>query len=236
MVGAVVGGAVGASGFAGRPAGSTVVDVPAALGESAPAYACVDGERIGRLAGGARVLATQRSEDLLWVGVRDPGSVGSTVWVRLGDVALDDGMTALEALPVGGACPVALVSTPIEEPAPPPEPAPLPSPEPDPGPNPGPGDGTAPTTGKPSVDNNVCPAIIRVPANDDVGVAGVEVSWSGVASGSAQMSPAGGGLWQYAYDSEHLPEGNMTFSFVARDAAGNTSAPTAVNVYMVCVI
>lgn len=77
------------------------------------AFAGYLGNGIGRLAGGARVFTTQRSEDLLWVGVRDPGSVGSTVWVRLGDVALDDGMTALEALPVGGACPVALVSTPI---------------------------------------------------------------------------------------------------------------------------
>lgn len=234
VAGAVVGGAIGVSGLVGRPAGATVVDVPAALAESAAAYACVDGERIGRLAAGTRVLATQRSEDSLWVGVRDPGSVGSTVWVALADVTLDGGQPAIEALPIGGACPAVVVTVPTAAPVPPPEPGPAPAPNPVP--NPGPVDGTSPSSGSPSVDTGVCPAIVRVSASDDVGVTGVTVSWSGAASGSAQMSPLGGGLWQYAYDSANSPEGNMTFSFVARDAAGNTSAPIAVNTYMVCLI
>lgn len=237
VVAGVVGTALGVSGVAGRPAGETVVDVPVALGESAAAYDCIGGARIGRLSAGTRVLAVERSDDALWLGVRDPRALGSTVWVALGDVSLDEGRPALDALPVGGACPETVVVV-EAEPAPEPTqgPDPGPNPAPNPNPDPGPSDTTAPTASGPSADVNNCPAIVRVSAGDNVAVTGVTVSWSGAASGSAQMTPAGGALWQLSYDSANLPEGNMTFTFVARDAAGNQSPPVAINVYMVCLI
>jgi hypothetical protein len=115
-VGALVGGAVGVSGAVGRPAGDVTVDVPVSIGESAPAHSCVDGPIIGRIAANTRVLAVQRSDDALWVGVRDPGALGGTIWVTLGDVSLDEGTPALDELPVGGACPETVVIVPTEEP------------------------------------------------------------------------------------------------------------------------
>ena len=220
VAGAIVGGAVGVSGLVGRPEGATVVDVPAALAESAPAYACVDGERIGRLAAGTRVLATQRSDDSRWVGVRDPGSVGSTVWVGLGDVALDGGMSALDALPVGGACPVAVVSTPT--PTPTPEPIPV--------------DSTDPAISQASASpaqlymiNNQRTSTISAVVTDAGGVASVTATWSGVASGSASMQ-RNGSQWSLAYTApEGTATGTITFTIEARDRAGNRSS-TTVNV------
>lgn len=224
VVGAIVGGAIGVSGLVGRPEGGTVVDVPAALAESAPAYACVDGERIGRLAAGTRVLATQRSDDSLWIGVRDPGSVGSTVWVGLGDVALDGGMPALETLPVGGACPVAVVSTPTPTPTPEPEPVPVPV------------DSTAPSISQAAATpaqlymiNNQRNSTISAVVTDAGGVASVTATWSGVASGSAPMQ-RNGSQWTLAYTApEGTGTGTITFTIQARDAAGNRSS-TTVNV------
>ncbi len=118
VVGALVGTAVGVSGLAGRPVGETTVDVPVSLSDSAPVFACVDGPLVARIPGGTRVLATERSEDSTWVGVRDPLTLGGTLWVGLGDVSLDDGVPALEALPVGGDCPTTVVALPAVEPEP----------------------------------------------------------------------------------------------------------------------
>jgi hypothetical protein len=219
VVGAVLGGAVGVSGLVGRPAGATVVDVPAALAESAPAYACVDGDRIGRLAAGTRVLATQRSEDLLWVGVRDPGSVGSTVWVGLGDVAFDGGMPAVEALPIGGACPVTVVSTPT------------PTPTPEPEPEPAPGDSTAPVISQASATSpfysaNGQSTTITGVANDNRGVTRVslQIVRPDGASSTVEMQSTGGS-WTYVYSSQpHYQTGLYRFVLTAFDAAGNTSS------------
>jgi len=214
VAGAIVGGAIGVSGLVGRPEGGTVVDVPAALAESAPAYACVDGERIGRLAAGTRVLATQRSDDSRWVGVRDPGSVGSTVWVGLGDVALDGGMSALDALPVGGACPVAVVSTPT--PTPTPEPIPV--------------DSTAPSISQVAANppavyvTNGTSTTITMTVTDAGGVASVTATWSGATSGSAPLQ-RNGNEWTLVYQvPQGSPTGTITFTFVARDRVGNSSS------------
>lgn len=219
VVAGLVGGVVGVSGAVGRPAGDTVVDLPAAIAESAPAYACVDGERIGRLSAGTRVLGVQRSEDLRWVGVRDPGAGGSTIWVNLGDLALDGGMPALEALPVGGACPVIVVSTPT--PTPTPEPVPVPAP----------GDSTAPTISQasatsPFYSGNGQTTTVTAVASDNRGVTrvSVQIVRPDGATATAEMQNSGGG-WTYTYSAQgHNQLGLYRFVLTAFDAAGNTSS------------
>ena len=113
-------------------------------------------------------------------------------------------------------------------------PAPETDPDPDPAPAP-PSDTTPPTVQQVSIDSNPCPAVIQVVAADNVGVTQVTLSWSGVATGSAAMSLVSG-TWRYLYDSENLPEGTMTFTAIARDAAGNASAPVSATDYIVCVL
>lgn len=211
VVGALVGGAVGVSGAAGRPAGGTVVDVPVSIGESAPAHSCVDGPVIGRIAANTRVLAVQRSDDSLWVGVRDPDALGSTVWVALGDVSLDDGTPALEVLPVGGACPQVVVVTPTPEPPPPPV------------------DTTRPVISKASATSpffsvNQQSTTITATATDNVGVTRVSIQIvrpDGVAA-NAEMQNAGG-TWSYVYTPGPNSGGLFRFVLTAYDAAGNAA-------------
>lgn len=226
VAGALVGSAIGVSGLAGRPAGEVVVDVPSTIGESAPASSCVDGPVIGRIAAGTRVLAVSRDETSTWVGVRDPGALGSTVWVRLGDVALDAGTPALAELPVGGACPEVVVAIPVE-----PEPEPAPTQEP--GPAPQPRDTTPPQILQFGAANMNCQTSqqISVVASDNVGVTGVSLSWTGVVPGSANMAPVGS-EWRYSFTApSHDAYYDVTFTAVARDAAGNTrSASTTITV------
>jgi hypothetical protein len=116
----------------------------------------------------------------------------------------------------------------------PPAPGPDPEPEPDPVPAP-PSDTTLPTVQQLSIDSNPCPAVIQAVAADNVGVTQVTLSWSGVATGSAAMSLVSG-TWRYFYDSENLPEGTMTFTAIARDAAGNASSTVSATDYIVCVL
>jgi hypothetical protein len=166
------------------------------------------------------VLAVQRSDDANWVGVRDPGSVGSTVWLGLGDVSLDGGTSALDALPVGGACPVTVVSTPT--PTPTPEPVPV--------------DSTAPSISQAGASptqlfmvNLQRTTTITAVVTDSFGVSSVTATWSGAASGSAPMQRSGS-TWTLSYTApEGTPSGTITFTIVARDAAGNSSS-TSVNV------
>lgn len=113
-------------------------------------------------------------------------------------------------------------------------PAPEPEPDPDPAPAP-PSDTTLPTVQQLSIDSNPCPAVIQAVAADNVGVTQVTLTWSGVATGSAAMSLVSG-TWRYLYDSENLPEGTMTFTAIALDAAANASAPMSATDYVVCVL
>ncbi len=70
---------------------------------------------------------------------------------------------------------------------------------------------------------------ISVVANDNVAVTGVLISWTGVESGSGQMSS--GASWTFAFNpAQSTPTGDVTFTLVARDAAGNTSAPATTTV------
>ena len=162
-------------------------------------------------------METERKIGLaeVWVGVRDPGSVGSTVWVGLGDVALDGGMSALDALPVGGACPVTVVSTPT--PTPTPEPIPV--------------DSTAPSISQASASSpfysaNGQSTTITAVASDNWGVTRVSVQIvrpDGVTS-SANMERAGGS-WTYVYNSQpHYQTGLYRFVLTAFDAAGNAAS------------
>ena len=71
-----------------------------------------------------------------------------------------------------------------------------------------------------------CPisSVLSVTASDNVGVAGVRVTWSGAESGSADLSF--GSVWSFSFNpAQTTPESVVTFTFVARDAAGNTSGP-----------
>ena len=71
-----------------------------------------------------------------------------------------------------------------------------------------------------------CPisSTLSVTASDNVGVAGVRVTWSGAESGSADLSF--GSVWSFSFNpAQTTPESVVTFTFVARDAAGNTSGP-----------
>lgn len=239
VVAGLVGGVVGVSGAAGRPAGDTVVDIPVAIGESAPVTACVDGPVVGRIPAGTRALAVERSDDSLWVGIRDPRTLGGTLWVALGDISLDDGMPALDALPVGGACPEPAVVT-----LPAPEPDPLPTEQPAPGPNPGPQppaptpDTTAPSIGAIGVQWSNCYFLVNVPVSDNVGIAAVSISWSGVPGGSSRpMTPQGGGVWRLEVSgSSNVYGGNYTFTVVATDTAGNSSQRVSSPTNIQCLI
>jgi hypothetical protein len=224
-VGALVGGAVGVSGAVGRPAGDVTVDVPVSIGESAPAHSCVDGPIIGRIAANTRVLAVQRSDDALWVGVRDPGALGGTIWVTLGDVSLDEGMPALDELPVGGACPETVVVVPTEEPTP--------EPTQEPAPDPAPSDTTGPmlTSGnaKPNpISMEGFPecgptvAVVSVNATDPSGVKSVTATWSG---GTASLDRSGS-QWKFSFSEATIGSNdtNYPITLTARDNAGNKSS------------
>lgn len=233
VVGALVGGVAGVSGAVGRPEGETVVDIPVAIGDSAPIAACADGPIVGRIPAGTRALAVERSDDSLWVGIRDPRTLGGTLWVALGDISLDDGTPALAELPVGGACPEpAVVTLPAPEPVPSEEPAPQPNP---PAPTP---DTTAPSIGNINVQWSNCYFLVTVPVSDNVGVASVNISWSGVPGGSSRpMTPQGGGVWRLEVSgSSNVYGGNYTFTVVATDSAGNSSQRVSAPTNIQCLI
>lgn len=232
----VVGGAVGATGLVGTPAPQavTVLQVDAVIPQAAPAYACPGGPQVGELHGGDRVVAVQRSADGGYLGVRDPRNVTTVLWLDAPAVVVDEGEADVATLPVG-ACPEVAIAYPQPKPTQ----GPGPQPTQEPGPAPGPSDTTAPQITQWWVtpdqvvyedfpaDNS---ATLHVLASDNVGVVGVDVSWSGTHSGSATMSFASGD-WRYTYVvPPGTPEGSVVFTMRARDAAGNLSAPVTLNV------
>jgi hypothetical protein len=233
----VGGTALGASGvFASEPR-EILAGYTAVLDDTAPAASCPGGPVIGTLSAGDRVLAVARSEDSAHLGVRDPNDFTRTLWFDRVIVIVDAGQAEVATLPVE-ACPVATVT--IVEPTPVPTEDPVPGPIPVPQPEPQPGDSQAPTAQQWWVDlpraSGVCrdysgeSATVRLLAADNVGVTSVAISWTGVHSGSAQMS-APGSSWSFVYNPpDATVAGQVTFTMVARDAAGNTSAPVAVKV------
>lgn len=73
---------------------------------------------------------------------------------------------------------------------------------------------------------------IAVSAVDNVGVSGVHLAWTGAESGAAEMSF--GSPWSYGFNpASSTPSGTVTFTMVARDAAGNVSAPATTSVTVI---
>jgi hypothetical protein len=240
LVAGIVGTTLGLTGVFGVPTEEvSVLPSTASVVEIAPAYSCPGGPQVGQLRGGDRVVAVQRSDDAAYLGVRDPWNVGTVLWVTASAVVVDAGEPAISTLPVG-ACPEATVqygdptptAEPTEEPGPQPGP---PAPQP-PGPTP---DTTAPSItqygGSPS---QICAdpqsgwatsTTVSAVASDNVGVSGVRMTWSQFGGGSAELSLSGG-TWRANYDPPSGSQGMITFQLVARDAAGNLSAPRNVAV------
>jgi hypothetical protein len=222
----VGGTALGASGvFASEPR-EVLAGYTAVLDDSAPASSCPGGPVVGELFAGDRVLAVARSEDSGHLGVRDPNDFARTLWFERSVVVVDAGQADVDSLPVE-ACPVATVEV-VE-----PTPEPTVEPTDDPEPAPGPGDTTAPkintATGTPNPLFNVNPLLLQVTAGDGVGVVGVKVTWSGEFTGSANMTKVGS-EWRYTFTPPDDGGGDIHFTFRARDAAGNVSAPVTITI------
>jgi hypothetical protein len=230
----VGGTALGASGvIAGEPR-EILAGYTAVLDDSAPAASCPGGPVIDELFAGDRVLAIARSEDSGYLGVRDPNDFARTLWFDRAVVVVDAGQADVDSLPIE-ACPVATVE--VIEPTPVPTEEPEPEPEPAPGPAPGPSDTTAPTIGQ----QYATPwttlyqgdsTVIHAFAADNVGVSSVLISWSGVQSGSSTMTFGGANEWTFKVNRGVSPNGDVTFTMRAVDAAGNKSTPVSLVIYM----
>lgn len=238
----IVGGALGASGYFGGPtADASSTEPSAVIARSVDARACVEGPAVTALLADTRVLAVLRNDDSTWVGVRNPSSLSATVWVPVEVLVVDSGDDPVNGLPIGGTCAQIVAAEepipgdPTAEPDDPDAPASPQQPAPAPPPVQQPGDTTPPIIQQVSVDTNACPAVISLVASDNVAVTSVTLSWTGAATGSAAMTLVAG-TWRYNYDSADAPEGTMTFTAVARDAAGNTSSPSGASTYMACLI
>jgi hypothetical protein len=236
----VGGTALGASGvIAGEPR-EILAGYTAVLDDSAPAASCPGGPVIDELFAGDRVLAIARSEDSGYLGVRDPNDFARTLWFDRAVVVVDAGQADVDSLPIE-ACPVATVE--VIEPTP--VPTVEPEPEPEPVPQPGPSDTTAPNIlqyganpAKIYGDEGLCegaPLTTTVAAyvvSDDVAVTGVRATWTAAGGGNAELS-YDASVWSFVYDPPSNFDGGVNISLVARDAAGNLSAPKVVNVQVI---
>jgi hypothetical protein len=233
VVGAV-GGAASAYGAFGTPAPAKVSSA-IVLGAGIDALDCPGGASVAHLVGGERVLALRRSSDSAYLQVRNPYDINQLVWLPAGLVSADKHEPAIGTLEVAG-CPTPTASL---DPLPV---APVVPVAPAPGKPSGGGHPTAPReTVKPViVKANASPttvynngvSVLSVTATDNVGVTSVTVTWSGADTGSATMHLTAG-VWQYSFSSNRTDSpsyGNVVFSFVAHDAAGNASAPVGVTV------
>lgn len=237
-------GAIGAAiGLSGLFAGPTVAGTYLPGDRRVSPADCVRGTTfLGYLPAGARVIVAYRSEDSTWVGIRTTAT-SDVGWLPLEVVTIDEGEPDISTLPVGGACPDVTLEG-GGDPTPGPDPAPAPDPAPDPGPAPDPApDTTAPVIGQPSITpgivacdvgyTNPPTGTVQVSASDDRGVSRVEISWSGVVSGSGVMTP--GSPWTFVFDPPGGHSGGtVTFHVQAFDAAGNASARPSVQVTVEC--
>lgn len=227
VVAGIAGGAVGASGVLMPPQPEPVL-FAGTLDSSVTATGCPGGAGVVDLSRGTRVLAVVRSDDSAYLGVRDPLELGRTVWLPAGVVVIDEGQPAVDTLPIDG-CPVPTLLA--ETPAPAPAPTTAPAPQ-EPAPPPPPSDTTPPTLGQafgtPNPFYNAEPITITAFASDNVGVSTVLISWSGAVSGSSSMSNVGGTQWQHVFSTTAQSFGQVTFTMVAVDGAGNQSPPVNV--------
>ncbi len=236
VAGMVVGAVCGASGLLGAPHHPVALLVSTTVLErGVDADSCPGGPVVHPLSAGTRVLAVERSSDGAAVALRDPDDLSQVVWVDAADAVVDRGEPPLSSLPVGPACPVARVVAPsasAQSPAPTsPEPK---APAPKPPVVPAPKDTVVPTlTGASASHDMVCAdpktgwastVTVTVSASDNVGVAGVRVTWAGADTGSHDMTMVGG-KWTSTYDPPSGTNGQVTFSMIAKDVAGNQSSP-----------
>lgn len=256
IVVAIVGAVVGVSGVFGSLQTADSASAPAfGVSQVAAGLDCPAGSPVVVFQPGDRVLAVARSADSAYLGVRSPADRSDTVWIALGELELDPGQASVSELEVGG-CPVPQVSvTPTAEPevtpapdapVPPQPPAPNP-PDPPNLPQPPAPDTTSPTLGAPSgvtpigcSPPGVTTSAISITATDNKAVTGVAISWSaqfGLDSGAGQMTKSGS-TWTFTYDppDQFGSGGDVTFTMVARDAAGNHSAPKSYIVHVNCLI
>jgi hypothetical protein len=240
VVAGVAGGVLGLTGVFGHPTTNRAVFAnDASLARTAPAYSCPGGSQVTSLQAHDRVLATARSKDSSYLGVRDPMDISRTVWVSRSVVALDSGQAAIATLPVDSCPTVGILMPPTKHtgttPISPSKPTTPTNPT-----KPTHPDKTAPKTGTPTAGTPVvCTPngdppysdTITVTATDNVGVTSVAISWTGAETGSGHMTHAGGSKWTYLYKvGTSNNAGTLTFQVQARDAAGNLSSPTKVNV------
>lgn len=225
--------ALGASGVIANEPREVLAGYSAVLDDFAPASSCPGGPVIGELFAGDRVLAVARSEDSGYLGVRDPNDFARTLWFERAVVVVDAGQADVDSLPVE-ACPVATVEVIEPTPVPTEEPIPVPGPAPAPGPSDTQNPAILQYWATPDtyvyhdgVDNSV---VFHALAADNIGVTGVNVSWAGVHSGSGQMSWTGA-EWRFTYTVPlGTSFGDITFTFRAKDAAGNLSNPVTIKV------
>lgn len=227
VVGAgVLGGGLGVAGIF-APADAPGASPYNVIQVTTSGYQCPGGPAVTELGANERVLAVARDDESAWLQVRDPRDLATLVWLPARVVSVDTGQD-VAALPVGEGCPEE-VGYEIE---PQPE-APEPPQQPQPG---GPADTTPPQILQSGGNHTFiysCPnpgydpttVTLSIVATDDMGVSGAVVTWSGAASGSAAMSPVGGGEWRYTYDPSDTTVGGVTFQMRAVDAAGNQSTP-----------
>jgi hypothetical protein len=242
VVVAVVGAGLGVSGvFGSLQAAESAPASSLPITRVASGLDCPAGTPVVSFRPGDRVLAVARSEDSAYLGVRSPFDRTDTVWLPVSAVDVDEAQPAISSLAVGG-CPEPVVAvvqpstsptTPQKEPTKPKPPQP-PAP-----------DTTAPVLGTPSGAQSIgCTpgygstpeaTTITISASDNKGVTGVSISWSGAHAGSGSMSKSGSN-WTYTYNPPDHVVGSVTFTMVARDAAGNQSTPKSFVVSVDCLI
>lgn len=220
VVAGLVGGGVGVSGIAGAATEVTVVaGTTSVLDARVDAGSCPGGPVVRTLSADTRVLAVARSEDSTYLGVRNPDDVVTTIWVPAAVVVPDDA-AGLGTLPVGDACPVVTITVPEPVVVVPVEPTPGPT---KPGsPVPPPGDTSPPVFGAATV---AC-TNAAIAASDNVGVTSVTVAASGANTLPPSQMVLTKGTWKFNIVPQFQNNGNTTFTFVAKDAAGNTASTT----------
>ncbi len=233
---ASVGATLGLSGVISRPEVIDPLSASSIDSRRADAFDCVGGAVVTSLPAGQRVLIVSRSADSQWVGVRNPSATESTVWLPVPVLTLDDSETLGDTLPVGGVCPettITLDSVPEEAEEEQPS-----------GPT---GDTGAPTIDALSTsstpigcDNNFpnTLATLTATASDDTGVTAVALSWTGAYTGSGAMQRSGAS-WVFTFDAGgdgFNYRGDVVFTAVATDAAGNSSAAASATLFVDCVV
>lgn len=240
-VAGLIGATIGVTGVVGRPiAQVATIGYSALLDDRVDVLACPGGDAVGTLVQGERVLAIARSDDGAYLAVRDPYDSSATLWLPTRALVVDEGELDVESLPADGCDqPVVTVATP--EPTPTPTQTQEPEPQPGPAPKPQPArDATAPTLSQAAASPSTITmqgysqycgtdvSTVSVLAADNVGVASVTATWKN--GGTAALTPSGG-TWSFAFSGTSTGAPNpYSIAIVARDAAGNASAPAVTSV------